>query len=284
MISPASPDTLSAMASNSGRLKRGFMQLRNASGTWLLVRILVIIQAVPTIWNLLNLPGHPDKLQQLQHLLGLNQNQLFSGNFWQPISYALVHGNWLHLALNAAAILLLGSKLEHIISKRSFWLLCLYSVIAGAALFLAFGIFSSANTSGLINQTLVGSSSICFGFLVFQTTISPQSRFLPLFLSGKTIGLAIILATLVLALIDPTLPFSPIANSQQPLSFPAIQNLFKISHACHLGGAITGWIYARYILRPRTTLKSLKRAREKAEKMALNAAKKRSASTEKGIS
>ncbi len=266
MVPPASPDALSAMASSSGRFQRSYKQLRSSASTWQLIRILILIHAIPTIWNLIA-PEGPDKLQQAQHLLGLNYEQLIYGKFWQPITYALIHGNWIHLALNAAAILLFGSKLEHIISaKRTFWLLSLYSTLAGALFFLLLNPLRIPVPSEPALQTLVGASSICFAFIVFLTTLSPQSRFLPLFISGKNLGLALLLASLILALLDPSLPFSPLAKSKQSLNDSPFFDLFHVSHACHFGGALAGWLYARYILRPRVTLKSLQLARAKAEK------------------
>lgn len=266
MIPPAPPDALSAMASTAGRFKRAFRQLANSPATWQILGLLVIVQAVPVIWNLLSGPEAPDRLYQAQILLGLKKSEVLSGSFWQPVSYALIHGNWLHLGLNGTAILLLGSKLEHIMEKRSYQLLCLYSVVAGAIMFLLLTSYGNPLPGDPQPQTLVGSSALCFAFLVFLTTVSPDSRFLPIFLSGKTLGIAIILANLILALLNPDLPTGPLASFGTHLSDQGFNDLFKVSHACHFGGALTGWLYGKYLLRPRVTLESLRRAREKSER------------------
>ena len=113
--------------------------------------------------------------------------------------------------------------------------------------------------------TLVGSSAICFGLLALLTTLSPDSKFLPLFLSGRSIGIGIILANLVLALLNPDLPTGPLARLGKQLAAGHLEGLFQISHACHLGGSLAGFIYGKYLLRPRVTLKSLMREREKRE-------------------
>lgn len=264
MIPPASPDVISVMASPVGRLKRGFRQLVTSPATWALVAILILLQGLAFAWSGISSSEPGPNLSAIQATLGLSKDDFLSGKIWQALTYAFIHGNWPHLALNGAAILILGSKLEHIVAKRSYLLLCLFSTLGGAAMFLLL----SPNTNGpaFSRQTLVGASAICFAFLVFLTTLSPDSRFLPVFLSGKTIGLAIILTTLAFALLNPELPTGFLADWGKKISENGLPDLFAISHACHLGGALTGWIYARYILRPRITLKSLQRAREKAER------------------
>jgi membrane associated rhomboid family serine protease len=266
MIPPASPDTLSAMGRTSGRICRGFRQLRNAPATWQLVRTLVIIQAVPVIWNLIIPPGanSPDKLSQAQTLLGLKTSNFLAGDFWQPFTYALIHGNRLHLIVNAAAIVLLGCKIEHIVGKQTVRLVALLAALAGGLLFLLLTPYSNPDL-----ETLVGSSAICLAFLVLLTTLAPESRFLPVFVSGKSLGIGIILANLVFTLLNPELPTGPLARFGAHLSENLFPGLFKVSHACHLGGALVGYISGKYLLRPRVTIESLRHAREKRERKTL---------------
>ena len=260
MIPPLHPNTLAEMGSNAGRFRRAFRQLRyHSPSTWMLVRILFLMQGIPVIWSLI-VPHGPDKLSQIQDLLGLTKTDFFSGQIWQPVSYSLIHVNWPHMAVNAATILLFGSKLEHIVSKPTFWMLSLFAAIAGGLLYLPLSYHG-----GPVPPTLVGSSAICFAFLVLLTTVSPESKFLPVFISGRTLGLAIILANLILALLNPELSTGRLAAWGQQLSDHGLGDLFKISHACHLGGSLAGYFYGKWLLRPRVTLKSLQRARAKKE-------------------
>lgn len=268
MVPPASPETASAMASKAGQIKRSFRQIANSRASWLLLGILIIFQTTPIIWSLIASTDKSVTLHQVQILFGLNKIEFFSGNFWQLVSHVIIHGNWFHLSLNGAAIILLGSKLEQFIAKRSYWLLSLYSSLAGGLLFLLLTPFGNPEPGEPIRQTLVGSSAICFAFLVLLTTLSPDSRFLPIFVNGKTVGIAIILAALIFALLNPELPTGPLARFGSYLTENGLPNLFKISHACHFGGALTGWLYGRYLLRPRISLASLKRLREKSERAA----------------
>lgn len=256
------PNVHPEVGSGKGRFKRGWHLLTHAPCSWMLVRVLLYFQAIPAIWSLPMFRAG-DKLSQAQMIFGLNKNNFSGGDFWQIFTYSLIHGNWLHLALNGLAIVLLGSRIEAFVQRKTFWLLTLYSGLAGGAMFL----LSGADTvPPVLQSTLVGSSAICFGFLVFLTTVSPESKFLPLYISGRTLGVALILANLTLTLLSPELSAGPLARIGDDLSRKLFPDLFKISHACHLGGSLAGFIHAKYVLRPRVSLKSLKRARERHER------------------
>lgn len=262
MIPPASAETITEMGNEGGRFSRGFRQLRDARATWQLLRILLIVQAMPTIWDLVSPPGHsqPDKFSQAQILLGLAKPNFLSGDFWQPFTYALIHANWPHLILNGATILLLGSKIEHIAGKRIIRILAVAAALAGGLLFLVLSRDTSSEP-----LRLVGSSAVCFAFLVLLTTLSPESRFLPFFVSGKSLGIGLILANLILALLNPDLPTGPLARLGNHLSENFFPGLFRIGHACHLGGSLAGYFAGKFLLRPRVTITSLRKARQKRE-------------------
>jgi membrane associated rhomboid family serine protease len=41
--------------------------------------------------------------------------------------------------------------------------------------------------------------------------------------------------------------------------------VFAMGHACHFGGGLAGWLYGRWLLRPRVTLERLRRDRKRRE-------------------
>jgi membrane associated rhomboid family serine protease len=262
MIPPASPETIAEMGGTGGRFSRGFRQLRDAQATWQILRILLIVQAAPVVWDLVFPPAHgaPGKLYQAHTLLGLTKSYFLAGDFWQPLTYALIHADWAHLILNGAAILLLGSRIENIAGKRAVRLVALLAALAGGFVFLPL------STGGVGAPSLVGSSAVCFGFLVLLTTLSPESRFLPIFVSGRSLGIGVILANLILALLQPDLPTGPLARLGSGISETLSPDIFRISHACHLGGSLAGFVAGRFLLRPRVTIASLREARKKRER------------------
>lgn len=226
------------------RLERSLLLLRNASVTWKTIAILIAFQLGAFFIH---------ELDSVQRTLGLNRAMFFDGYLFQLFTYVFIHGNWTHLFLNLAAILIIGSKLEHIIPKILMEHIALHAAVAGAVLFL---LLSPGN------QTLVGASPVCFAYLLMLTTLSPESKFIPFLVSGKSIGIAIILANLILALLNPELPTGPLAELGREIAkrFPG---LFDASHACHLGGSLVGWIHGRYMLRPRVSLETLQQRRNR---------------------
>lgn len=222
--------------------------------TWIVVVVLVLFHLVPTLHGNF---FESETLARSQLLFGLDKNRFLAGDLWQPLSYALVHANWPHLALNAACIVLIGAKLEFIIGRKNLLLLTLNAALAGAAFYLLL------TPGGPAAAILVGASAIPFAYLLLTTTLSPESRFMPIPLSGKSLGIGLILSNLILSLLHPDLPTGPLAKLGQSLTQSIAPDLFVIGHSCHLGGCIAGYLAGRYLLRPRVTLASLQKAREK---------------------
>jgi membrane associated rhomboid family serine protease len=58
-----------------------------------------------------------------------------SGRFWpwQPVTYAFLHGDMLHLFFNMLGLWMFGSELERLWGGRRYWQFLLASVLAAAA-------------------------------------------------------------------------------------------------------------------------------------------------------
>ena len=74
-----------------------------------------------------------------------------------------------------------------------------------------------------------------------------------------------VLAALLLALMNPDLNLPWVSDGGRWLTRRGYGDLFQMGHACHFGGALAGWIYGRWILRPRVTIESLRRDRARRE-------------------
>ena len=61
----------------------------------------------------------------------LNWLLLKQGFFWQPFTYALLHGSWTHLLMNALAILLFGAGVEAEIGTKRFLRIFFYGSVLG---------------------------------------------------------------------------------------------------------------------------------------------------------
>lgn len=186
---------------------------------------------------------------------GLSRSGIGSFHLWQPISYAFLHSGWTHLLMNAVLLLAVGSRLEWMVGFRSYGAVLLLGAMGGAASHLIFG-----------SNVLVGGSGVVFAVLFCMTTLSPESKWLvPFPLSAKNLGRGLLSSMVILLLINPELGVPGLSRLGMALVDTGWAGLFRISHACHLGGAVAGYGCARWILRHRVSLESLQRDRARRE-------------------
>jgi membrane associated rhomboid family serine protease len=184
--------------------------------------------------------------------LGLGRQELAAGGVWRLFSYAFLHGSWLHVGLNAALIVGVGSRIESMAGHAVAVRVMLAGLLGG-------GLFHVMLAPGL----LVGFSGAAVALVLLLVTLSPESRMFPLPVSGKSLGIGIIVAELFLALLNPELGVPWLASLGKGME--SMGALFQIGHACHLGGGLAGWGVGRWLLRPRVSLASLQRERARVE-------------------
>lgn len=182
--------------------------------------------------------------------LGLSRDGLMEGGLWRILTYALMHGSWAHVGLNAALVLCIGSRIEHMASHAMAGKVMLLGLLSG-------GFFHVLLDPGL----LVGFSGAGVALLLLLVTLSPGSRMWPVPISGKSLGLGIMLAALVLALANPQLQVPWFSSFGRWLAAHGFGEWFQIGHACHFGGGLAGWLAGRWMLRPRVSLERLRRER-----------------------
>ena len=67
----------------------------------------------------------------IEACFALNWNLLKSGFFWQPFTYALLHGGWFHLAMNTLVILLFGAGVEAEVGAKRFLRIFFFGSVLG---------------------------------------------------------------------------------------------------------------------------------------------------------
>lgn len=202
----------------------------------------------------------------LYHELGLNRVGIFDGKIWQLGSYALLHGGWLHFLLNVAMIYLLGGKLAHILGMKSAVRIFWGGVLLGG---LCHACFYPGKPLGVEGEVafapLVGASGGAMALLFALTTLSPQSRMWPIPVSGRNLALGVAISAILLHLSAPGVGLPGLANFGEWAVSYQLEELFQMSHVCHLGGALGGWILAKKALGKPITLADLRRARAERE-------------------
>lgn len=208
------------------------------------------------------LAGGPDRqpANSWFEVLGLNRAGFFQGGLWKIAGYGFLHGGWVHAGLNALCLLLIGSRIEYILGARILTRTLLAGIIGGGTVHLLL------SPSGSGAPLLVGISGGCMSLLLLLVTLSPESRMMPLPVSARSLGLGIMLAELILALLDPALGIPGFAKLGRELTANGLGAWFQMGHACHVGGGLAGWLIGRLVLRPRVTLLRLRERRARRER------------------
>ena len=220
----------------SQRLKWWWEDIRTARFSLILAGVILAIEAV------FSGLGGAEAVPEFYQVLGLSRDGIQKGWVWQIASHALIHGVWWHALLNVLILISTGARVERIAGWKTAARVFVIGSLAGGVAFLLLPLPAP-------DMVLVGASGGIFALLLWLTTMSPQSRMLLLPLSAKNLGLGLLMASGILALAVPWMPGG---------SLP-------VSHACHFGGALTGWLIARRSIRESVTLADLRKVRARRE-------------------
>lgn len=137
---------------------------------------------------------------------------------WQLLTYALLHGNLMHLFFNGFAIWMFGSQIEHYWGEKRYGIFIIACIIGSG---LANALLSNAGA--------VGISGAVYGLLVAFGMMWPNHT---IYLVIPPIPMKAKYFVIILAAIA----FISSIN----------QNNSGIAHIAHLGGAITGFLLIQY--------------------------------------
>ena len=149
---------------------------------------------------------------------------LASGRFmpWQVLSYALLHGDTLHLFFNMLGLWMFGSEIERLWGTRRFIQFLLACVLAAAALQLVITLLARSPVP------TVGASGALYGLLLAYGMLFPNRTIMPLFppIPMKARTFVIVFGLLELA-------FGMVGGT-------------GIADFAHLGGMLGGWLMISY--------------------------------------
>ncbi|MFN0182233.1 MAG: rhomboid family intramembrane serine protease [Aquabacterium sp.] len=149
---------------------------------------------------------------------------LASGGFWpwQVVTYALLHGDMVHLFFNMLGLWMFGAELERLWGQRRFQQMLLASVLAAAAVQIGFTALVGARSY------TVGASGALFGLLLSFGMLFPNRVIMPLF------------------------PPIPMKARTFVMVFGCMELFFGltsrggIAHFAHLGGMLGAFLLIRY--------------------------------------
>lgn len=157
----------------------------------------------------------------LQQVFALSIPGIREGFWWQFVTHAFLHGNFLHLLVNVVGLWFAGRLVERVIGPWRLLLLYVFAAISGGVLQMALG----------GNAMLLGASGAVCGIIVAFCAIFPNREvlvflffILPIQLRAKFIGWGLVLSSLFFLVFH-----------LEPW----------IGHAAHLGGCIGGFLFVR---------------------------------------
>jgi membrane associated rhomboid family serine protease len=142
---------------------------------------------------------------------------------WQLVTYAFLHGSFLHLGFNMFALYMFGSAVERVFGTRRYVVFYFVSVVSAAITQLVF-----AMMSGGIYPT-IGASGGVFGLLLAYGMYFPHNRVMLLFPPIPLPARTFVTIYAVLEL------FLGVTGSQE-----------GVAHFAHLGGMIGGYLLLRF--------------------------------------
>jgi len=188
--------------------------------------------------------------QAVEACFSLNWGLLKQGFFWQPFTYALLHGGWGHLLMNTLVILLFGAGVEAEIGSKRFLRIFFFGSVLGGLGWLGMLAlmpylppmdtlaqwvpsiirrwlpFVSASEVRLDTAACVGASGGVFALIGAYAAMFPKRvvyLILPFPIKMKARTLAVILG------------FMTVAEAV------AIQS--NVAYAAHLAGGVAGYFY-----------------------------------------
>jgi membrane associated rhomboid family serine protease len=157
----------------------------------------------------------------------LSVDGLKHGYVWQLLTFQFMHGGWMHIIFNSLAIYFFGRPVETVLGRSRFLGLYLVSGIIGGLVQMLLAYFVP-----VFNVPVVGASAGAAGLIAAFAVINWTEPFtlifyfIPITMRGRTLLLGSI-AVAALSILNVS---SNVAN------------------AAHLGGILTGFVYARQIL------------------------------------
>ncbi len=165
-------------------------------------------------------------------LLALTRFSIGEWHVWTFLSYALLHGGLLHLAMNCLGMFLLGREVEPLLGAKRFLQFMAAAAFLGGLSWYLTHLFAGGTM-------LVGAAACVAAIFIFFACVYPEREitFLLFFVLPVTLKPKF-LAWGLIAFDGLGFLFSELPGG----SFDT-----GIAHSAHLGGMLAGWLYYRFI-------------------------------------
>lgn len=212
---------------------RDYMRQTRAMPQWSATIALIVVNALVYIFQYYLLPRIAPAYP-FEENFALSLDGLRAGHVWQLLTYQFMHGGFWHIFLNCWAIFVFGRVIEATMGKRRMLTLYFLSGIMGGLLQMFCAWLMPEHFGG----AAVGASAGAFGLVAAFAVLFPHQRLvmllffvIPLVMRARTL-LWLSVALALLGIVLPLLGIGFMGN---------------IAHAAHLGGIITGFLFAHWM-------------------------------------
>ncbi|HUA01342.1 MAG TPA: rhomboid family intramembrane serine protease [Candidatus Aquilonibacter sp.] len=158
---------------------------------------------------------------------GLVPALVTKGYVWQPFTYLFLHEGFLHILFNLLYLAMFGADLEHMWGTRKFYVYFFLCGVGAGLIDVIVRTILDPHAMGRALNPTVGASGAIYGILLANAILLPQRR-VWMFPLPVTVSMRI---------------FVIIMGAAE--FFFTIGTADNVSHFCHLGGMLVGYIYLR---------------------------------------
>lgn len=165
----------------------------------------------------------------VNHFFGLvPRGAIFGLRLWQPFTYIFFHGGLFHLLINMLILWMFGRDLELVWGKRRFLNYFLLCGVGAGLLTVIVKLLPAIWGRTPSDVPTIGASGAIFGILIANAILFPDRR-------------------IWLIPLPVTIPMRPYVAVMGAIEFFGTIGAGgdNISHICHLGGMLVGWLYLR---------------------------------------
>lgn len=207
------------------------------------------------------LSTNPGKTFFFYQSYGLSWEGLKGGGLIAFLTHPFLHGNWMHVILNAILFYYTTARLGHVLRESKVALLFLScALISAIPQVIAQVIWPQIGTG-----PLVGASGGVMGMFLAVTVLYPDSKMMLLKISARNVGKGFLIASALLFLMTPELglPLFWIVGEWSTGIYG--REIFQIAHVPHFFGGLAGMLLVGRMLPALITLDQLQSARVKRE-------------------
>jgi rhomboid family protein len=148
--------------------------------------------------------------------------------FWQPFTYLFLHDGILHILLNLLYLAMFGADLEHTWGAKRFYIYFFLCGVGAGVIDIIVKLILDPHGMGTALIPTIGCSGAIYGILLANAVLLPHRR-VWMFPLPVTVSMRIFV--IIMGAIE---FFGTIGSTGD-----------NISHICHLGGMLVGYIYLR---------------------------------------